>query len=218
MTDSWTQAVRTRLGIGRLLPLGGEADGAWVTERAAAAVLRAAATEVPGVVAGVMRLALDAPDAAEPPQVPAPPSALPVGPLRIEAEVSVLVGEELPVLMGHLRDALHGAAAQRLGLTVAAVDVRVSALLDEAPDPGAAPRPPRRAEGSGTVIEAAEAVPGVAYLTAVLGAPVHTAADHVRVEIAVGGGHRALDVARAVRVAVGGELPVGVLVTAVDLP
>ncbi|MEU9384064.1 hypothetical protein AB0D38_25170, partial [Streptomyces sp. NPDC048279] len=30
--DRWTEAVRHPLGLGRLLPLGGPHDGAWVTE------------------------------------------------------------------------------------------------------------------------------------------------------------------------------------------
>jgi hypothetical protein len=46
---------------------------------------------------------------------------------------------------------------------------------------------------------------------------VHTAPDHVRVEVATAGDHRALDVARSVRTAVVAateeRLPVSVLVT-----
>ncbi|MGA6226178.1 nucleopolyhedrovirus P10 family protein, partial [Streptomyces umbrinus] len=45
--DRWTQAVRNQLGLGRLLPLGGPHDGAWITEAAATAVLRRAARSVP---------------------------------------------------------------------------------------------------------------------------------------------------------------------------
>ncbi|WP_329115268.1 hypothetical protein [Streptomyces sp. NBC_01465] len=216
MTDSWTQAVRTRLGLGRLLPLGGAADGAWITERAAAAALRAAAAEVPGAVTGVLRVALDDPESAGPPHFPAPPSALPVGPLRVSGEVEVLVGEVLPMAVGRLRDALL-AAADGMGLEVAAADLRVAGLLDAAPAPVTPAEPPARAEATGAAAEAAQAVPGVAYLTGVLGRPVQSAADHVRIEIAVSAGHRALDVARAVRAAVGGELPVVVLVTAADV-
>ncbi|GAA1368232.1 hypothetical protein [Streptomyces beijiangensis] len=214
MTDSWTKAVRNRLGLGRLLPLGGAADSAWLTERAASAVLRAAAAGVPGVVTGALRLTLDDPDTAVSPEVAMVPSALPVGPLRIEAEAEVLVGEVLPVAVGHLRDALF-AAAERVGLVIAAVDLRVTGLAEAEAGPGAAAEAPGAAAVSGPVAERAAAVPGVAYLTGVLGAPVQTAEDHVRVEIAVAAGYRALDVACAVRVAVGGELPVGVLVTAV---
>ncbi|RST09978.1 hypothetical protein EF908_40860, partial [Streptomyces sp. WAC04770] len=41
--DGWTAAVRQRLGLGRLLPLGGATDGVWIAETAAASVLRAEA-------------------------------------------------------------------------------------------------------------------------------------------------------------------------------
>ncbi|MGC3004257.1 nucleopolyhedrovirus P10 family protein, partial [Streptomyces sp. G35A] len=34
--DRWTRAVREQVGLGRLLPLGGPRDGAWIAERAAA--------------------------------------------------------------------------------------------------------------------------------------------------------------------------------------
>ncbi|MGW0417238.1 nucleopolyhedrovirus P10 family protein, partial [Streptomyces collinus] len=37
--DGWTQGVRHQLALGRLLPLGGPRDGAWIAEGAAAAVL-----------------------------------------------------------------------------------------------------------------------------------------------------------------------------------
>jgi hypothetical protein len=217
MTDSWTQAVRTRLGLGRVLPLGGAADGLWVTEQAAVAVLRAAGAGVPGVVTGALRVTLDDPDSAVPPEVAMVPSALPGGPLRIEAEAEVLAGEVLPVAVGHLRDAMF-AAAGRVGLEVVAVDVRVSGLVESLPEPDAPARLPEAATASGPVAVAAAAVPGIAHFTGVLGAPVRTAADHVRIEIAVAAGHRAVDAARAVQAAVGGELPVGVLVTAVDVP
>ncbi|MFS4097347.1 nucleopolyhedrovirus P10 family protein, partial [Streptomyces sp. AF1A] len=55
--DTWTQAVRHQLGLGRLLPLGGSRDGAWIAERAATAVLVRAADGVPGVRLGALRLA-----------------------------------------------------------------------------------------------------------------------------------------------------------------
>ncbi|MFD5102504.1 hypothetical protein ACFWJN_26535, partial [Streptomyces albidochromogenes] len=67
---------------------------------------------------------------------------------------------------------------------------------------------------------AAAAVPGVARLTGVLGAPVHLDDGHVRVELATAAGHRALAVAVAVRKAVaasqGGPTTVAVLVTEVE--
>ncbi len=53
--DGWTAAVRQRLGLGRLLPLGRPADGTWIAETAAASVLRGAAAR-PGTVLGKLRI------------------------------------------------------------------------------------------------------------------------------------------------------------------
>lgn len=238
--DGWTAAVRQRLGLGRLLPLGGPADGAWIAETAAASVLRGAAAR-PGAVLGKLRIGpaeeavesaatgdgsearRDPANAAGPagPVPPAPPSALPPGPLRIEAEFSAAPDRPLTDTAAALREALLAAAAARLGLEVTEVDLRVTALLEDgAPDqvtaPAAAPAA-RVAKPEGPVATAAAGTPGVVSLTRVLGSPVHTSRDHVRVEVATAGDHRALDVARSVRTAVAAaaeeRLPVSVLVT-----
>ncbi|MEE1754808.1 hypothetical protein [Streptomyces sp. SP18CS02] len=258
-TDGWTTAVRSRLGLGRLLPLGGAEDGAWLAERVAIAVLREAAWRVPGVSPGRLRIGLANPESAAQPALPPPPGALPAGPLRVEAEfaagppggspdASAAAGPPLPALAERLRTALFAAAGTGLGLAVTEVDLRVTALLDasDTPDAGAAPggtgarttdtrttdtgpaghaapdvSVPAGPPGAGPAAAdpvgvAAASVPGVARLTTVLGPSVHRAADHLRVEVAIGPGHRALDTARAVRAAVrttGEELPVTVLVT-----
>ncbi|WP_405509750.1 hypothetical protein OG323_30005 [Streptomyces cyaneofuscatus] len=270
--DGWTAAVRQRLGLGRLLPLGGAVDGAWIAETAAASVLRGAAVE--GAVLGTLRIGpareatgadtgaearrpagtggpvrsggpvgtrgpagTGSPAGTEGPTgagvvaeaglalPPAPPSGLPPGPLRIEAEFRAAGDRPLPDSAAALRAALVTAAAARLGLEIAEVDLRVTALLDDAApdqvtDPADAPSPPAPApvaKADGPVGEAAAAVPGVVSLTRVLGGAVHTAEDHIRVEVATAGDHRALDVARSVRTAVSAatadRLPVSVLVT-----
>ncbi|MFD4026588.1 hypothetical protein ACFWRV_24210 [Streptomyces sp. NPDC058576] len=239
--DGWTAAVRQRLGLGRLLPLGGPADGAWIAETAAASVLRGAAAR-PGSVLGRLRIGPaeeavegavtgDGPEArrdpanaagpAGPVPPPAPPSALPPGPLRIEAEFSAAPDRPLTDTAAALRGALLTAAAARLGLEITEVDLTVTALLEDgAPDqvtaPAAAPAA-RVAKPEGPVARAAAGTPGVVSLTRVLGSPVHTSRDHVRVEVATAGDHRALDVARSVRTAVAAaaeeRLPVSVLVT-----
>lgn len=217
--DGWTAAVRLRLDLGRLLPLGGPADGAWIAERAAAAVLRDAAADS-GAVLGRLRIAGSDADSAPEPVVPPPPSALPPGPLRIEADFATTVQRPLHVTADALRSALLTAASARLGLDVAEVDLRVTGLLDEEPGPATVPQAEvRRAEPDGVAGIAAAGVPGVVSLTRVLGSAVHTGAGHVRVELATAGDHRALDVARAVREAVAfaveGRPSVAVLVTAV---
>ncbi|MFF3351835.1 hypothetical protein ACFYWN_04175 [Streptomyces sp. NPDC002917] len=219
--DGWTAAVRQRLGLGRLLPLGGPADGAWISERAAVAVLRrSAGTPGPGPVLGEVRIAVADPDSAPDPALPAPPSALPPGPLRIEATMSATADRPLPTAAAALRSALLAAAAQRLGLVVGEVDLRVTELLDTVPErPAPEPSAVRGTEPEGVAGTAAAGVPGVATLTRVLGSAVYTGPDHVRVELATSGDHRALDVALAVRTAVSdavdGHPPVTVLVTAV---
>lgn len=272
--DGWTAAVRQRLGLGRLLPLGGATDGVWIAETAAASVLRAEAV-VPGAVLGTLRIGLSRGAAdrkdmttSEPTSPPAPPSssgavpgpvpppgALPPGPLRIEAEFRAAADRPLPGTAATLRAALVAAAAARLGLEVAEVDLRVTALLEDGASDGGGPSPdggasdegtaspdgvtpdggasddgdapdqvmtPSAARADGPVAEAAARVPGVVSLTRTLGSPVHTATDHIRVEVATAGDHRALDVARSVRTAVSAAttdgLPVSVLVTDVVEP
>ncbi|QOV45929.1 nucleopolyhedrovirus P10 family protein [Streptomyces chromofuscus] len=235
--DRWTQAVQQQLGLGRLLPLGGPRDGAWISEGAAGTVLRRAAEAVPGVRVGALRIALADPDAAQAPAVPPPPSALPPGPLRLTADFAATATEPLPTTADRLRTTLSTAATERLGLTVTEVDLRVTALLEDETEPGAA-RPPQPArarrpgEGeAGAVAAAALAVPGVTCLTGVLGGAgraVHIEESpggaalprrHVRVELAVDADHRAVEVARKVRTRVGIALrdhpTVAVLITAV---
>ncbi|MFJ6081706.1 nucleopolyhedrovirus P10 family protein [Streptomyces sp. NPDC092369] len=231
--DQWAQAVRHRLGLGRLLPLGGPRDGAWITEEAAGAVLRRAAGGLRGVRLEGLRIALADPAEAYDSAVPAPPSALPPGPLRVTAEFAATAAQALPSAADRLREALATAATERLGLTVVEVDLRVTALLDEEPEPAPAPEPavPAAPEPSGAdeerVAAAALAVAGVVRLTRGLGRAVHIeerreegapAHRHVRVEIAVRTDRRALEVALEVRAAVAGALPghptVAVLVTA----
>ncbi|MFD9907398.1 nucleopolyhedrovirus P10 family protein [Streptomyces sp. NPDC059063] len=255
--DGWSAAVRRQLGLGRVLPLGGPGDGAWLTESAAAAVLRRAAERVTGARLLTVRLALADPAAtavevspdAYVSTVPSPPSALPHHPLRISGDVAADATEPLPVAAARLRTVLAAAAADRLGLVVAEVDLRVTALLDGTTDgaaagasaaPGAVPDavgptepgPEPPADDEDRVARAALAVPGVTRLTGALGGlgrAVHIEERpslnslprrHVRLELAVSTDHRALDVTRAVRTAVGTSLPdrpsVAVLVTAVD--
>ncbi|PVE11396.1 hypothetical protein [Streptomyces scopuliridis] len=232
-TGGWAAAVRQRLGLGRLLPLGGARDGAWLSERAATDELRLAAAGVAGAVLGRLRLSLTDPDGAGLPAVPPPPSALPPGPLRIDGEFAAGPAEPLPAVAERLRGVLFACATERLGLRVEEVDLRVTALLDpsgealERPRDGAAPAGPdegrpadvRAAAPEGEPELLAAAVPGVAYPTRTLGGAVVTTPGHVRLELATAAGHRPLEVARAVRARLTAELPgapsVAVLVTAV---
>lgn len=228
-------AVRARLGPGRLLPLGRADGGAWLTERAAEAVLARAAAGIDGVRPGRIRLALADPATALPATVPAPPSALPYGPLRIEADFAAdgatLARRSLAALGNTVRGALLTAARDTLDLEVAEVGLRLTDVLDDdsaepvrpvEPDggPRAAPPPGSPGDAADPVAVAVAEAAGVAGLTGVLGEPVHRAPDGVRVECVVAAGHRPLAVVRAVRTAarraLGAERPVSVLVTAVE--
>ncbi|MFF9171611.1 MULTISPECIES: hypothetical protein [unclassified Streptomyces] len=148
--ERWTRDVRQRLGLGRLLPLGGPRDGAWLAEAAALAFLGRVAAGVPGVALGAARIGLaDPADVAEP-VVPAPPSGLPPGPLRVTAEFSATAAEPLPATADRLRAALVTAATEGLGLTVAEVDLRVTDLLEESPVESPAPTAPPATAPSAT--------------------------------------------------------------------
>ncbi|NUP44036.1 MAG: nucleopolyhedrovirus P10 family protein, partial [Streptomyces sp.] len=52
--DRLARTVREQVALGRLLPLGGAGDAAWITESAAVAVLRRAADALPGVRLGTL--------------------------------------------------------------------------------------------------------------------------------------------------------------------
>ncbi|MFE7939582.1 hypothetical protein ACFU46_19745 [Streptomyces griseoincarnatus] len=176
--DRWTRMVRQQVGLGRLLPLGGPYDGAWIAERAAGGVLRdAAGREVPEARLDSVRIGLADPGTVVEPAVPAPPSALPPGPLRLTAEFAATAAWPLPDTASRLRTSLAVAATERLGLDVTEVDLRVTELLDEEPSaapsgapetPGAAPTPgnpgtPGNAVSPGAAAPATDAgMPGAA--------------------------------------------------------
>ncbi|MFI9049962.1 hypothetical protein [Streptomyces sp. NPDC053427] len=225
-------AVRHQLDIGRVLPLGGPADGSWITERAAVAALRAAVGAPAGARLGALRLAVADPGGTPEPAVPPPPSALPPGPLRLTADFAAPADRPLPDTADRLRAALLEASDRELGLVVGPVDLRVSGLLEAAGLP-AAPAPPETGgasagrtespqDGPERIAAVARGVPGVARLAPALGGrarPVRLHDGHALIQLATAPGHRALDVARAVRAAVAAAPPapesVAVLVTAV---
>ncbi|MET8896597.1 hypothetical protein [Streptomyces albogriseolus] len=148
--DRWTRMVRQQVGLGRFLPLGGPYDGAWIAERAASGVLRRAAErDVAEVRLLGVRIGLADPDAAAEPAVPAPPSALPPGPLRLTAEFAATAAWPLPETASRLRTALAVTATERIGLELTEVDLRVTDLLDTEPS-AARPEASARSEASET--------------------------------------------------------------------
>ncbi|MFJ4201796.1 hypothetical protein ACIP2Y_19475 [Streptomyces sviceus] len=239
MTEVWTQAVRGRLDLGRLLPLGGPRDGTWITEQAAVQALERTAADVPGVRLESLRIGSAPLQPVSEPAVRPPAGALPPGPLTVEAAFTASLVRPLPETADELRSALLGAAAEQLGLATVTADLRVTDLLEvpEAdmtsptaatamrPTPEAAATrssPPVTGPGSmrglaGELADVTTGVPGVARLTAVLGSrPVRVEdhADppgrHIEVHLAVGPGHHPLRVARAVRDAVAGAATAGI--------
>ncbi|MEU7296538.1 hypothetical protein AB0A76_25570 [Streptomyces exfoliatus] len=222
--EGWTAAVRDRLAPGRLVPLGRAADGAWITERAARGVLGPVAAAVRGVVPGELRIG---PADRERDAGPEPGRAAGSGPgsgeepgaLRVSASFAAVAGRPLPELVGALRAALLAAAEDALGLVVAAVDLRVTDLLDAEPEPApeqVAPPPGRTSPATDDPVAlTALGVPGVAGVTDALGPAVRRRPDGVRVELAVTAGARPLDVARAVRTAVTAAHPEEAAVTVV---
>ncbi|QLE71509.1 nucleopolyhedrovirus P10 family protein [Streptomyces rectiverticillatus] len=233
--DQWAQTVRRQLALGRLLPLGGAADGAWITESAAVGVLRRAThAALPAVRLNAVRIALT--KAASPPAVPPPPSALPPGPLRIEAECATTADVPFPETAARLRAVLGRAAAERIGLRVEAIDLRLTELLDDRPsrdgrdDTATAPPPPQppppAGQGRDPLTRAALSVRGVSRATLRTRGGDHVQGDHVQTDIAVTAERRALDVARDVRTAVTGASAqvvappstVSVMVTTIESP
>ncbi|MFJ7121024.1 hypothetical protein ACIQUO_13640 [Streptomyces albogriseolus] len=150
MADRWTRMVRQQVGLGRFLPLGGPYDGAWIAERAASGVLRGAAErDVPEVRLGGVRIGLADPGEAAEPAVPAPPSALPPGPLRLTAEFAATAAWPLPETASRLRTALAVTATERIGLDLTEVDLRITELLDTEP-PSSRPGTPETRGGTDT--------------------------------------------------------------------
>lgn len=151
-SDQLVRAVRQQVSLGRILPLGGPADGAWIAERAARTVLLRETAALPGVRVEAVRLRPVYPETAEEPEpvVPPPPSGLPPLPLRIEADLSAVPDGPLPARARQLRIALGAAAEQWLGLEVAAIDVHVAGLLDagERGDGGEKPAGDTRADAA----------------------------------------------------------------------
>jgi hypothetical protein len=221
--DRLTRTVRQQVALGRLLPLGRPGDTAWITERAAVALLRRAVAEVPGVRLGAASLAAYGPSADGEMPGAAPLGALPHVPLLIEADFEAVVTRPLPQSAERLREALWTAARDAVGLTVGAVDLEVTGLLEEepgAPEPAVDdPQDPEPAvRGAAAAVDAAvRAVPGVLRLTgrlASLGPGVRLTDDpvdpqapgaprgrRVQVQIAVAAGHVPLAVARSVAAA-----------------
>jgi hypothetical protein len=222
-TNEWTAAVRERPHLGCALPLGEAQDATWLFEQAATTELRRAGRTVAGAAPGRLRIDLVDWDSAGVLTLPAPPSALPPGPLRIDGEFAALPGKPLPALAEQLRQALFTCAVDRLGLHVTEVDLRVTELLESADASPATATPVEvlAVSPEGEAALTAAAVPGVAHLTRTLGSPATESGGHVWIELATAEGHHPLHVAQAIRTALTATLPdstaITVVITAVNL-
>ncbi|MDK0520562.1 hypothetical protein [Streptomyces sp. ML-6] len=230
-TEALMQSVRGRLGLGRLLPLGGPDDGTWITEQAAVRALWLKAAGVPGVRLESMRIGPVPHEPVLESAVRPPAGALPPGPLRIEAAFTGSVTLPVPQAAEKLRTTLLEAADEELGLSAVTADLRVTDLHEDAEADGGSQtaenvmtlpsqNAPTRSSAPATETESlrgpigeladiASAVPGVAHLTTPLGGhPVRVTQQddpstrHIQIQLAVVPGRHPLEVARAVRDAV----------------
>lgn len=116
--------VRTELRPGPLVPLA-EPEG-WITETAAARLLRRAAEGLPGVTAGSCRItALSGRTVAR--------GRLPREPLRVRLEIAVDLSRTVRAAGAAVRARVLRAADRHLGLDLAEVDITVIDLLEGTP-------------------------------------------------------------------------------------
>ncbi|QQM45513.1 Asp23/Gls24 family envelope stress response protein [Streptomyces liliifuscus] len=120
LTRRVMDVVRLELRPGRPLPLGEPAEDLWIMEAVAARVLRAAAETVPGVRAGSCRLLPDPEGGA--------------GPVEVRLEIHAPADACLPDLADQVRGRVQEAADRELGMGTAAVDIRITDLVDTPPD------------------------------------------------------------------------------------
>lgn len=110
--------VRAELQPGRKLPLGEPTEDLWITEAAAARTLCAAAESIPGVRAVSCSVSLT------------PNSA--GGSVDVSIDVHAAAIAQFPQLKENIRQLVWNAAEEVLGLDTAAVEVRVTRLIDSA--------------------------------------------------------------------------------------
>ncbi|RPE39923.1 hypothetical protein EDD90_2949 [Streptomyces sp. Ag109_O5-1] len=122
LADRVMNAVRTEVGLGRLLPLADPDRDLRITESAAAKALRQAADGVPGARAATCRLT----------------SAGEGTDIRVTMTLVAMLDRPLPERVHQVRRAILHSAGQDLGLAVTAVDISVVDVLEPwPPHPGA---------------------------------------------------------------------------------
>ncbi|WP_427166042.1 Asp23/Gls24 family envelope stress response protein [Streptomyces sp. C1-1] len=117
LTRRVMDVVRLELRPGKPLPLGEPAEDLWVMEAVAARVLRAAAETVPGVRAGSCRLLDGREDGTRD------------GTVEARLDIHAPADAFLPDVADRVRRCVREAADRELGMTLAAVDIRVIDLV-----------------------------------------------------------------------------------------
>lgn len=129
LTSRVMDVVRLELRPGRTLPLGDAGDDTWIIEAAAARTLRAAAELLPGVRVGSCRISPLPGSADEPPAVPRGRLR---GPVRVRLSAVVTLARPLQETADRIREQVTDAADSALGMSVAAVDVTITDIADDA--------------------------------------------------------------------------------------
>lgn len=132
LTRRVMDVVRLELRPGRPLPLGEPGEELWVMEAVAARSLRAAAETVPGVRAGSCRLLPSRPDDDSVQVTDGPAGA---GRVEVFLEVHAPIDAFLPDLAEQIRLRVLAAADGQLGMDIAAVDIRVTDLVEPSGEP-----------------------------------------------------------------------------------
>ncbi|WP_331761197.1 Asp23/Gls24 family envelope stress response protein [Streptomyces anulatus] len=117
-------AVRLELRPGRNLPLGEVSEDSWIYESVAARILRTAAEQVPGVLAGSCRIT--------PPGSRAHPTR---GASTVYLGITVAYGHDLPDTTRAVRESLFRAARQHLGLSLSDLNITVTDLHEPPTQP-----------------------------------------------------------------------------------
>ncbi|WP_328491856.1 Asp23/Gls24 family envelope stress response protein [Streptomyces sp. NBC_00414] len=132
LTQRVMDVVRLELRPGRPLSLGEPVEDLWIMEAVAARTLRAAAETVSGVRAGSCRLlplTLPVTDT-DTDTDERPVSDTFAGLVEVRLAIHAPAGVSLPELAEEVRGRVREAADHQLGMAIAAVDVRVTDLID----------------------------------------------------------------------------------------
>ncbi|MEW1779965.1 Asp23/Gls24 family envelope stress response protein [Streptomyces sp. NPDC086777] len=140
LTRRIMEVVRLELRPGRPVPLGEPAEDLWIMEAVAARALRAAAETIPGVRAGSCRLFATATATAADSDADACLDA--DGAVGVRLDIHAPADAPLPDLAAQVRARVWEAAERELGMVVAAVDIRVTDLVETMADDGREGRTP----------------------------------------------------------------------------